>query len=492
MKAMIDKLCCKQTACSGIRTNSDRGGSLARKKNAHPTSSEELPLSRNVSADYYRGKLRSRGRRRVLKSILLALAIMVVGAGVALAAFVNDINTKITGRVDENLMTVLSTQEPGKPFYLLLIGVDKDEGRVGDPEYGADDSGYRSDSIMLTRIDPGQKLVTMVSIHRDTLVDLGSNGQQKINAAYSIGQESYTTQVISDFAGVPISHYAEVDMDGMAAVIDSIGGIDVTLDMDVKDPYYTGLDLAAGEHHMDGHTAALFCRCRHAYDAFGDGDRYRAANQRMVISLVAKKVLSSDPATIASTVSTMASYVRTDMDVASIVSLAMQFIGMDFENNIYTGMEPTTARYINETWYELCDTTAWRKMMRRVDQGLPPTEEGDVDALETSPDTLGSVDINGLETTTSESSTYGGGNGYNYDYDSGYYDNSGGGYDNSYDYSYNESYDQGYDESYDQSYDESYDQSYDESYDQGYDESYDQSYGGGYSEGDVEVYYDEG
>ena len=359
---------------------------MARKKHARPASSEELSLSRNVSADYYSSRLRSRTRKNIIRSIIAGIVAILLGGTVAIAAFVNDINTKITGSVDTNLKTVLATQEVGEPFYLLLIGIDKDEGRTTDPTYGKEDSGYRSDSIMLTRLDPSEKKVTMVSIHRDTLVDLGENGQQKINAAYAIGQETYTTEVISDFAGVPISHYAEVDMDGMAAVIDSVGGIDIDVPMDTKDPHYTGIDLKKGRQHLDGHTAALYCRCRHAYDALGDGDRYRAANQREVIRAVAQKVLKSDPATIASTVSTMASYVRTDMDVASIVSLALQFVGMNPETDIYTGMEPTTARYINATWFELCDTTAWRKMMRRVDQGLPPTEEGDVDALETSPE----------------------------------------------------------------------------------------------------------
>ena len=403
---------------------------MVRKKHVRPAISESISLSRSVSADYYGSKMRSRRRKRITTSILLALFIVFVGATVALAAFVASINSKLTGTVSDELRTVLTHQEAGKPFYLLLIGIDKDEGRVLDPTYGNDDSAYRSDSIMLTRIDPVNKKVTMVSIHRDTLVDLGENGQQKINAAYSIGQEAYTTQVISEFAGVPISHYAELDMDGLAAVIDTIGGIDVTLDMDVRDPYYTGLDLEAGDHHFDGHTAALFCRCRHAYDDLGDGDRYRAANQRMIISLVAKKVLASDPGTIAATVSTMASYVRTDLDVQSIVALATQFIGMDVENDIYTGMEPTTSRYINETWYELCDTTAWRKMMRRVDQGLPPTEEGDVDALETSPSpTMDNVDVG-----------FGTSSGQDYSTDTGDYDY----------YSYSESYD------YDYGYDESY------------------------------------
>ena len=424
-----------------------------------------MSLSRSTSGEYYSKKLHSRTRKRILWSLLAAFVIVFTVAAVAAAAFVNDINNKITGKVDAELQTVLSTQEPGKPFYLLLIGVDKDEGRTQDPTYGADDSGYRSDSIMLTRIDPGEKKVTMVSIHRDTLVDLGENGQQKINAAYAIGQETYTTQVISDFAGVPISHYAEVDMDGLAAVIDSIGGIDIELDMDVVDKEYTGIDLKKGKHHLDGHTAALFCRCRHAYDAYGDGDRYRAANQRLVLATVARKVLQSDPATIASTVSTAAGFVRTDMDVKTIVSIALQFIGMDLENGFYMGMEPTAAKYINNTWYELCDTTAWRKMMRRVDQGLPPTEEGDVDPLETSPDTFSGIPD---EEPTYEETYY---------YDDSYYDYS---YE---DYSYEESYEESYVQP---TYYE--DTSYEEtSYDDG---SYD---GGSYDDGSYEDQsYDDG
>lgn len=425
---------------------------MARKKHARPKDggNEELSLSRNVAGEYYSGKMISRKRKRIAYTVLATILAVLLGTGVAAAAFVSNINNKLTGRVDANLKTVLTAQEAGKPFYMLLIGVDRNKGR--SKKYGAQDSAYRSDTIILTRVDPENKKVTLISIHRDTLVDLGENGQQKINAAYAIGQETYTTKVISEFAGVPISHYAEVDMDGLAAVVDCIGGIDIELDYDVIDTQYTKLELKKGKHHLDGKTAVKFCRCRHAYDALGDGDRYRAANQRLVISTVAKDVLASDPATIATTVSTMASYVRTDMDVQTIVSLAMQFIGMDTSKDFYMGMEPTTAKYINDTWFELCDTTAWRKMMRRVDQGLPPTEEGDVDPLESSPDTFTGIEDEFGTTETSYEDT----GDYYYEeesyYDESYYDDSSSYEDTSY-YEDTSSYEeQSYDET--ASYDE--------------------------------------
>ena len=390
---------------------------MARKKHEKPLASEELSLSRSVSSEYYGNRLKSQSRRRIAHITLAAIATILVCTTVAIAAFVNDINTKITGHVDEKLQTVLATQEAGKPFYMLLIGVDKANWR--EDVYGAEESGYRSDTMIVARIDPSEKKVTLVSIHRDTLVDLspyGYGSNEKINAAFSYGQETLTTKVISDFADVPISHYAEVDMDGLWDIVDSLGGIDVDVPMDIDDEY-TNLHLKKGRQHLDGHDTVRYCRCRHAYDALGDGDRYRANVQRQVIGIIAKKVLQSDPATMAKTISTAAGYVRTDLDVQSILSLAMQFIGMDFDNNFYTGMEPTTARYINETWYELCDTTAWRKMMRRVDQGLPPTEKGDVDALETSPDNGEDVYIDTTGTTSTDSTYYDSGTSTEYYYE---------------------------------------------------------------------------
>lgn len=335
---------------------------------------DDLSRSGRTTAAHYAQKRRGKGKGKhhVLRGVLIGVAVAVLVVVAAGAAYISYINGKLSGNLDSNLDSVLTSTDAGEPFYMLLLGIDKDETRAEGTEYGADDHAYRSDSIMLARVDPQTKKVTLVSIHRDTLVHMEGHGDQKINAAYSLGGPSYATEVISDFAGVKISHYAEIDMDGMAQVIDAVGGVTVNLPVPVKDPEYTGLDLPAGEQTLDGTTAALLCRARHAYDSYGDGDLYRAANQRAVIMAVAKKVLASDAPTMMNTVSAMAEMIHTDMDVNSIVSLAMQLRGMNVDTDVLTGMEPTTSEYKNDTWYELCDTEAWQTMMKRVDQGLAP------------------------------------------------------------------------------------------------------------------------
>ena len=339
-----------------------------------------LPPAQNLQED----RPRKRGFRPIY-AVIIAVVLLIAGAGTAAALYVSHINNKLAEKVTPELKQELVQKEVGDPFYLLLLGIDKDQSRwEGDDsaDYGADSSNYRSDSIMLCRIDPKNVKVTMVSIHRDTMIEMGQYGIQKINNAYSYGGPAYSTQIVSDFAGVDISHYAEIDLDRFIEVVEKVGGVTVTLPVPVKDPEYTGLNLPAGTQTLDGKTAALLCRCRHGYDDYGDGDKFRAANQRMVFSEVIKKVLKSDPATMMGTIASMAESVSTDLDVAAILDLANQMKTLNVDTDIMTGMEPTEGVLINETWYEMCLEEQWQKMMKRVDQGLPPYDvsEGEHDS----------------------------------------------------------------------------------------------------------------
>ena len=231
-----------------------------------------------------------------------------------------------------------------------------------------------------------------MSIPRDTYIDMGENGADKINGAYSIGGPSYMVEVVQEFAGVPISHYAEIDFDAFIAIVDYIGGVDVTLPVAISDPDYTGLELSAGTHHLNGWDALMLCRSRHAYDDYGGGDFFRAANQRMVISAIARKVLASDIVTMSGTISTLSDYVTTDMDVASIITLGMQMRSIDIDNDFYSGQEPTISEFYDEVWYEICDTEGWQKMMQRVDAGLPPYETVEEDFTAGIAGSIGSAD----------------------------------------------------------------------------------------------------
>ncbi len=324
----------------------------------------------------YAATRKERKRKKTLKRIGLgALAVILCGAGLALLYF-GDIMSKLNSGVSADLRSALvKTDLANEPFYMLLLGTDGSEERDASEEYAG---VSRSDSIILARIDVPNGTVTLISIHRDTLVDLGEYGENKLNAAYTLGGAALAVQAVSELAGVDISHYAEINFDGFAAAVDALGGVEVEVPIEIDDDDAGG-HLDAGLQTLSGSQALILCRSRHTYDDYSDGDSYRAANQRLVLSAIAKKLLASDIVTMATTVESMADYVTTDLSLLDIIGLAQALQGFDPDTSLYSAMQPTISEYIDNIWYEITDEDAWEEMMSRVKAGLPPTEEDEVD-----------------------------------------------------------------------------------------------------------------
>lgn len=366
----------------GDEEGRDQLHSNSRGTTAHRRSYSRAAVERDIAegnqGDSASSTLAAKKRKgnRGLRVALVVLAVLVlVGAGAAFA-YVNNVAGNLRSGVNQELLDVLVDTDIAKePFYMMLLGTDGSSERDEDEELGG---VYRSDSMILARVDAPNHKITMVTIPRDIPVDLGQYGEQKINAAYAFGGPALTVKTVSELAGVPISHYAEIDFDGFEAMVNALGGVTVDVPMRIDDEDAGGV-VEAGEQRLDGWHALILCRARHAYDDYGDGDAYRAANQRLVISAIAKEALSADIGTIARTVQTASEYVTTDLALNDIIGLAQVMRGIDPEKDIYTASAPTTSQYINGGWYEYLNKQEWAKMMERVDAGLPPLEETEID-----------------------------------------------------------------------------------------------------------------
>ena len=337
-----------------------------------PSAGQGEPSARRLSRDEYAKTHKHKKRGKLFYAGIAALSVAVIAVGAAFA-YVQVLSGNLhagLGNVGKYLVKTNMTKEP---FYMLLMGTDGSEERDESGDFG---DSYRTDSIMLARIDPVSKKVTLVSLHRDTMVDMGEYGVNKLNAAHVFGGPALSVQTVSKLAGVDISHYAEINFDGFRDIVDALGGIEVDVPMTIDDEDAGG-HLDAGPQTLNGDQALILCRARHAYDEIGPGDEYRAANQRLVMSAIAKKLLSADAASMASTVQALSKYVTTDLGVTDIIGLAQAMQGLDPSTDIYSAMEPTTSEYIDGVWYEVNNTAEWKAMMKRVDAGLPPTE-GDV------------------------------------------------------------------------------------------------------------------
>jgi hypothetical protein len=160
-------------------------------------------------------------------------------------------------------------------------------------------------------------------------------------------------------------------MDAFNAITDALGGVWVDVPFEINDTVLPG-HLDAGYQCLSGEQAQIFVRSRHAYDDLGDGDRYRAAHQRLFLSAMLGQLMSASVSTMVDVIDQVADYVETDLTVEQIVSLAMAMRGIDTEEDVYSTMNPTTATYTNGVWYEISNDAYWKEIMAQVDSGQKP------------------------------------------------------------------------------------------------------------------------
>jgi LCP family protein required for cell wall assembly len=147
-------------------------------------------------------------------------------------------------------------------------------------------SGQRTDTIMLLHTGSGPNL--LMSIPRDSLVDIPGYGRTKINAAFAYGGPKLLVQTIEDNTGIRIDDYVEIGFGGFVNVVDAVGGVEICPKTAMKDKL-ANLDIKKGCQQADGVTALGYARSRHT-SALGDIDR--GTHQREVFSAVGHKAVS--------------------------------------------------------------------------------------------------------------------------------------------------------------------------------------------------------
>jgi LCP family protein required for cell wall assembly len=177
--------------------------------------------------------------------------------------------------------------QPGHTY--LLVGSDSreglskaDRGRLGT---GAGE-GRRTDTIMLLHTGRGPNL--LLSIPRDSIVEVPGYGTTKINAAYAYGGPELLVETIEGSTGIRVDSYVEIGFAGFVNVVDAVGGIEICPEQAMRDPL-AKLDVEKGCQEVDGPTALGYARSR-KISTLGDIDR--AQRQREVVSAVGSKAAS--------------------------------------------------------------------------------------------------------------------------------------------------------------------------------------------------------
>ncbi len=282
-----------------------------------------------------------------------------------------------------------------------IASLDKPEpvGMVNVLVMGTDDGGLRSDTMMLVSLNGHTNQVNILSIPRDTRVQIGKN-YQKINAAIGIGAqevkkgnqkepEELPIEKVKLITGMPIHYFATIDLDGFKAIIDALGGVDydVPFNMNYDDPTQDlHIHFTPGMQHLDGQKAHDYVRFRHNTDmtapgdyALGDEGRIRA-QQAFLKELARQKLQPQYLVKINDLFAVIRDHVRTNYTALDLAKHLNIIKNID-ASKIETFQLPGEAKYINGISYYVYDEAKTIEMVQQYFQpnSLPPGEEDAAD-----------------------------------------------------------------------------------------------------------------
>ncbi|TCP58979.1 LytR family transcriptional attenuator [Tumebacillus sp. BK434] len=209
-------------------------------------------------------------------------------------------------------------QKQQAAFNVLLLGIDGQDGEMA-----------RTDMIMAAHVDPTAKKVNLISVPRDTRIEIPGIGYTKINHAHFLGSLQAGSDggthaaltAVSGFLQAEMNYYIKTDFQGFRALVDRIGGVDVDL------PHPVG-EFATGAHHLDGAAALKVVRERYSLP---DGETGRQADQALVLRAMLEKMLKPDALRRLPELITQVKtdVIETNFSDADLLSLAWLFQGLD-------------------------------------------------------------------------------------------------------------------------------------------------------------------
>ncbi len=216
------------------------------------------------------------------------------------------------------------------------------------------DGGYLADTIMLLSLMPSTGQMSMISVPRDTTVQVEGGSWRKINSVNATAESKEPgsggpamTKILSDILGTPINYYVRADFQGFINIIDEMKGVEVNVENTLDDysypvmgrednpDYYSRyehLHVEKGLQKMDGSLALKFARSRHGVGKEGT-DFARARRQQLILQAVKEKLLSKstllNPATIVKISAQLNEHIDTNLQVTDMLALWGKYKNID-------------------------------------------------------------------------------------------------------------------------------------------------------------------
>nr|WP_077625273.1 LCP family protein [Sediminibacillus massiliensis] len=254
------------------------------------------------------------------KISLAIVLVLVLGVGAYGYSIYHNAKQTVEKKIHEPVQAIDTTVGKKKvkdqdPLNILLLGVDQ----------RADDAG-RSDALMVLSLDPKNDGMQLVSIPRDTRTEIVGKGfDDKINHAYAFGGTDMSINTVENLLDIELDYYVTMNMEGLSDMVDAVGGITLTNELDWVDKgyYEKGFHYAKGELELNGPQTMGYVRMRYQDP---DGDFGRTKRQRQVIQAIVDKGASiASVNKVDDMIDVLGNNMKTNMDFSDMQNLLKNY-----------------------------------------------------------------------------------------------------------------------------------------------------------------------
>lgn len=302
------------------------------KKNAGKNAPQRGTASKGTAPRTGGKKMSAKQRKAKKRKRIILFTVEIVALVVLLAALVSVLMITKTDKVKINPEDIAVNPEVEENTEMkgyrniALFGVDSRTGKLG--------KGNRSDTIMIASINQDTGDVKLVSVYRDTYLNLGTDAYNKANAAYAKGGPEQAINMLNMCFDLNIQEYVTVGFDALIETIDALGGIQIDVheneiehlnnyqrsmfSEDENDALNENIVKVTkpGLQTLNGLQATAYCRIRYVGDDFG-----RAERQRKVLLACLDKAKQANPATLVDILNKVMDHVSTNLGVEEMASV---------------------------------------------------------------------------------------------------------------------------------------------------------------------------
>jgi LCP family protein required for cell wall assembly len=224
--------------------------------------------------------------RRIFTGLAVLIVLILVGTVITYVT--------LNGKLDKRNVLVDYAGRPaqGSGTTWLIAGSDSRQGLTRKQEErlstGVGIGGHRSDTILVLHVPSGGGKPVLISLPRDSWVNIPGYGENKINAAYDFGGPKLLAKTVEENTGLRVDHYMQIGFGGFVSVVNAVGGVRMYIKYPLHD-VASGLSIKKGWHTLSGAKALAYVRDRHN---FGGQDLQRVQDQRLLLKALLAKLTS--------------------------------------------------------------------------------------------------------------------------------------------------------------------------------------------------------